>query len=166
MTDSAAVDRVCDGVRNVAARQIGCDVGEVTADATFFDLGADSLLLVGMVRELERTFGVKVAMRELFSAGDTPRRLAELISSRLDPTVLAAPPAAAAPTTEPPQPSQVAPTAPPTPIDANGNTAAAPPQAPQPAPAQPIPAMPPVAPPIAPIPAGVNPNIAAAQVQL
>src|SRR5690606_17621638 len=105
MTDNSAVTGICAEVRVVAARQIGCDPAEIDEHATFFDLGADSLLLVGMTRELEKALGVKIAMRELFSAGDTPWRLATLIAERrgLGAGAATTPtPAAPAPTAPPP----------------------------------------------------------------
>ena len=107
MSDNA-VAQICTEVQAVAARQIGCDLSDVNEHTTFFDLGADSLLLVGMTRELEKVLGVRIAMRELFSAGDTPWRLATLIADRR--AGQPASPAAALP--------PVAPVTPPAPVTA------------------------------------------------
>ncbi|RGD56921.1 amino acid adenylation domain-containing protein [Kitasatospora xanthocidica] len=71
------------------ARQLGYDEASVGADEPFFDLGADSLSMINMIRDLERAFRVRVSMRELFEDADTPARLAGLIASRLEPAVLA-----------------------------------------------------------------------------
>ncbi|MGW7445741.1 MupA/Atu3671 family FMN-dependent luciferase-like monooxygenase [Kitasatospora sp. NPDC054795] len=71
------------------ARQLGYDEASVGTDEPFFDLGADSLSMINMIRDLERAFRVRVSMRELFEAADTPARLAGLIASRLEPAVLA-----------------------------------------------------------------------------
>jgi iturin family lipopeptide synthetase A len=122
MTDNPTIARVRADVRAVTARQLGCGPDEVTDDVTFFDLGADSLLLVGMVRELERSMGVRIAMRELFAAGDTPRKLADLIAGRLadEPaSVPVAPPPPPVPPPPPPPPPPVAPL-PPVPPLAHG----------------------------------------------
>ncbi|MFD0558618.1 amino acid adenylation domain-containing protein/natural product biosynthesis luciferase-like monooxygenase protein [Stackebrandtia endophytica] len=72
---------IVQGVRHLIAAQLGQPVED--ADATFFDLGADSLLLVGITRQIERDFAVRVSMRELFSDTDTPAKLAALIADRL-----------------------------------------------------------------------------------
>uniref|UniRef100_UPI001CC98394 acyltransferase domain-containing protein n=1 Tax=Streptomyces sp. LS1784 TaxID=2851533 RepID=UPI001CC98394 len=94
------------------ARQLGYDEASVGTDEPFFDLGADSLSMINMIRDLERAFRVRVSMRELFEAADTPARLAGLIASRLEPAVLATllPAAEPEPVAEPapvPEPAQV-----------------------------------------------------------
>ncbi|MEV6527879.1 MupA/Atu3671 family FMN-dependent luciferase-like monooxygenase [Longispora sp. NPDC051575] len=73
---------VLDRVRALTAAQLGLPVAEVGADSTFFALGADSLLLVAMVREVREGFGVRIGVRELFEDIDTPRRLGEVIVER------------------------------------------------------------------------------------
>ncbi|HWM04017.1 MAG TPA: SDR family NAD(P)-dependent oxidoreductase, partial [Actinophytocola sp.] len=77
---------VLDTVRALTARHLGEPPDRIPADVPFFDLGADSLLLINMVRELEVAFGVRVTMRELFEEVDTPERLSEVIVARMDPT--------------------------------------------------------------------------------
>ncbi|MFJ4184334.1 MupA/Atu3671 family FMN-dependent luciferase-like monooxygenase [Kitasatospora sp. NPDC089509] len=79
------------------ARQLGHDEGEVGADDPFFDLGADSLGMINMIRDLERAYRVRISMRELFEEADTPARLAGLIAGRLEPAVRDALVPAAAP---------------------------------------------------------------------
>lgn len=54
------------------ARQLGYDEASVNPEEAFFDLGADSLSMINMIRDLERAFQVRVSMRELFEAADTP----------------------------------------------------------------------------------------------
>jgi acyl carrier protein len=73
-------------------------VAAVEARTPFIDMGADSLMMINMLRELEAEFGVRVAMRELFEDADTPARLADLIVARSTP--------------EEPAPSQPAPASP------------------------------------------------------
>ncbi|WP_344040830.1 non-ribosomal peptide synthetase/type I polyketide synthase [Saccharothrix xinjiangensis] len=108
-------------VRELTARHLGDKPDRITPDVPFFDLGADSLLMINMVRELEVAFGVRVAMRELFEEVDTPARLAEVITERMSaekraelaPTPAPAPPPAPLPTPAPSAP--LAPASPPTP---------------------------------------------------
>ncbi|WP_316528609.1 non-ribosomal peptide synthetase/type I polyketide synthase [Kitasatospora brasiliensis] len=127
------------------ARQLGFDESAVGTDEPFFDLGADSLSMINMIRDLERAFRVRVSMRELFEAADTPARLAGLIASRLDPAVLATllpaaepePVAAPEPVAEPvPAPAQATPVVQAAPAAPAAPTVQAP--APQPVP-QPAP---------------------------
>ena len=48
-------------VREIVAEQLGVDVEEVTAEASFIDdLGADSLDTVELVMALEEEFGVEI----------------------------------------------------------------------------------------------------------
>ncbi|MER7585143.1 MupA/Atu3671 family FMN-dependent luciferase-like monooxygenase [Kitasatospora sp. NPDC097691] len=63
----------------LTARQLGCPEGEVTPDSTFVRLGADSLTLAAMGRELAERFGTRVALRDLFDSLDTPRKLADAL---------------------------------------------------------------------------------------
>ncbi|MGA8115350.1 MAG: beta-ketoacyl synthase N-terminal-like domain-containing protein [Actinocatenispora sp.] len=81
--DTAPVERVLRHVIEVTARSLGCGPGAVTGDTSFFDLGADSLQMIAVLRELEQEHQVKIAMRELFEETGTPRRLAELVAGRM-----------------------------------------------------------------------------------
>ncbi|MDH6224497.1 non-ribosomal peptide synthetase/type I polyketide synthase [Streptomyces sp. MJP52] len=67
-------------VRRLTADRLGREVAEVTPDSSFFELGADSLVLMSMTTELEQRHGVRVPVRELFDSADTPRRLAERLA--------------------------------------------------------------------------------------
>ncbi|MCF3101569.1 acyltransferase domain-containing protein [Streptomyces roseoverticillatus] len=79
----AAVERVVRSIVESAARHLGHDPDAITGETSFFDLGADSLQMISALRELEQEYRVKVSMRELFEETGTPRRLAELIVSRM-----------------------------------------------------------------------------------
>ncbi len=74
-----ASGEVLNGVRELAAEALGTPVADVTPDRSFFELGADSLALMGMTTQLEKRYGVRVPVRELFDSADTPRKLAERI---------------------------------------------------------------------------------------
>ncbi|MFF7725017.1 type I polyketide synthase [Streptomyces sp. NPDC008001] len=90
----AAVERVVRSIVESTARHLGHDPAAITGDTSFFDLGADSLQMISVLRELEQEHRVRVSMRELFEETGTPLRLAELIVDRL-------PGEAAAPAAEP-----------------------------------------------------------------
>ncbi|BCJ67499.1 acyl carrier protein [Polymorphospora rubra] len=98
---SPGVEDVSERVRELTARHLGYALADVRVDTPFLDLGADSLTMINMLRELEGEFSVRVAMRELFDEGDTPARLSRLVVARIGagpatPAAAAAPPPAAA----------------------------------------------------------------------
>ncbi|SOD62231.1 Acyl transferase domain-containing protein [Streptomyces zhaozhouensis] len=132
---------ILEGILAVLARSLGEDPASVPVDTTFFDLGADSLLMINVLREIEQEHGVRVTMRELFEETGTPRLLAELIAGRLPaaapvPPPPAAPPTAAAPPPLPPLPFTAPPPVPTPHVPAPG-VPAPPPPAPAAAPAAP-----------------------------
>ncbi|UQI44833.1 type I polyketide synthase [Streptomyces sp. HU2014] len=102
----AAVERVLRSIIESTARHLGHDPAAIHGGTSFFDLGADSLQMISVLRELEQEHRVKVTMRELFEETGTPRQLAELIAGRT-----AAPEGAPA-VTEAPAPVALEPAAP------------------------------------------------------
>lgn len=111
MTEQAVLDRVLE----LTARHLGHRPDEVAADRTFVGLGADSLQLIGMVRQLEAEFGTEISMREILEEAGTPRLTAELIAGRRAPAISAsaepepepvpASASASAPVTQVPEPA-------------------------------------------------------------
>ncbi|MFF0504682.1 type I polyketide synthase [Streptomyces fimicarius] len=85
MTEQAVLDRVLE----LTARHLGHRPDEVAADRTFVGLGADSLQLIGMVRQLEAEFGTEISMREILEEAGTPRLTAGLIAGRRAPAISA-----------------------------------------------------------------------------
>ncbi|WDG28967.1 beta-ketoacyl synthase N-terminal-like domain-containing protein [Streptomyces sp. CA-278952] len=81
MTEQAVLDRVLE----LTARHLGHRPDEVAADRTFVGLGADSLQLIGMVRQLEAEFSTEISMREVLEEAGTPRLTAALIAGRRAP---------------------------------------------------------------------------------
>jgi acyl carrier protein len=79
----AAVARVLHSIVEATARHLGGDPSAIVGDANFFDLGADSLQMISVLRELEQEHQVKVTMRQLLEETGTPRRLAEFIVARM-----------------------------------------------------------------------------------
>ena len=79
---STSVDRILRQITELTARHLRYEAHEITADGSFFDLGADSLQMINVLREIEQEHQVKVTMRELFEEANTPSLLAELIAGR------------------------------------------------------------------------------------
>lgn len=98
----AVVARVLHSIVEATARHLGGDPSAIDNDANFFDLGADSLQMISVLRELEQQHRVKVTMRQLLEETGTPRRLAEFIAART-PDGGAEPPQSGAERPGPPQ---------------------------------------------------------------
>ncbi|QES41320.1 type-I PKS [Streptomyces venezuelae] len=94
--DEAAVERVLQHIIKVTAKHLSYDTSEIAEDASFFDLGADSLQMIGVLRELEEEHRVKVSMRELFEEAGTARGLAVIIAGKSGPAPAVAPAPASA----------------------------------------------------------------------
>ncbi|GAA2405910.1 hypothetical protein GCM10010433_00410 [Streptomyces pulveraceus] len=82
-SEATETTRLLDSILGVLSRAFGEDLTSIPADTSFFDLGADSLLMINALREIEQEHHVKVTMRELFDETGTPRLLAELVAARL-----------------------------------------------------------------------------------
>ncbi|WP_069768119.1 type I polyketide synthase [Streptomyces sp. LUP30] len=82
MESWSVTQRVRRRIIEVTARHLNYSDAEIAPDTSFFDLGADSLQMINVLRELEQEHRVKVTMRELFEEATTPRQLAELIVGR------------------------------------------------------------------------------------
>ncbi|MFY1638003.1 MupA/Atu3671 family FMN-dependent luciferase-like monooxygenase [Solwaraspora sp. WMMB335] len=104
---TATLEPVLEQVREITARHLGSTPADIAPDSSFVQLGADSLAMINALREFEATFGVRLAMRELFEAADTPHKLSRLILSRRAPVTAPEPagtpesPAASTPQPEP-----------------------------------------------------------------
>ncbi|WP_432093294.1 type I polyketide synthase [Streptomyces sp. bgisy100] len=130
--NKASVERVLRHVIELSAQHLGYEQDAISATTSFFDLGADSLQMIQVLRELEETHRVKVSMRELFEEASTPGLLAELISDRAG--AGAAPDGAGHPTARPSAEadalSTASPVAPVAPL--NGESTVVPAPAPEP----------------------------------
>jgi acyl transferase domain-containing protein len=78
MTEQAVLERV----RELTARHLGYRAEELGAGQTFVGLGADSLQLIGLLRQLESEFGVRTSVREVLEEAGTPELTARLIAAR------------------------------------------------------------------------------------
>lgn len=79
VTDQAVLKRV----RELTAQHLGYDQDGLRAGETYVGLGADSLQLIGMLRQLEGEFGVRLAVRELLEDAGSPELTARLIAERV-----------------------------------------------------------------------------------
>ncbi|GAA3010164.1 non-ribosomal peptide synthetase/type I polyketide synthase [Actinokineospora diospyrosa] len=84
------------GVRDLVAKALGLEPDAVSADRSFLEMGADSLSLMGLTRELDRVYDVRIPVRDLFADIDTPGKLAALVTPRPEPEPVAVPAAAPA----------------------------------------------------------------------
>ncbi|MEV5200862.1 beta-ketoacyl synthase N-terminal-like domain-containing protein [Streptomyces sp. NPDC053720] len=82
-TEVTETGPLLDSILGFLSGAFGEDLTSVPADTPFFDLGADSLLMINVLREIEQEHHVKITMRELFDETGTPRLLAELVAARL-----------------------------------------------------------------------------------
>ncbi|NGO15566.1 acyltransferase domain-containing protein [Streptomyces sp. HC44] len=80
VTDQAVLERVLD----LTAQHLGYDRGGLRAGETYVGLGADSLQLIGMLRQLEAEFKVRIAVRELLEEAGSPELTAQLIAKRVE----------------------------------------------------------------------------------
>ncbi|MEU6846571.1 type I polyketide synthase [Streptomyces sp. NPDC046716] len=69
-------------VRELTAHHLGFTLDEVAPAQSYVGLGADSLQLIGMLRQLEAEFDVRIAIREILEDAGTPELTARLIAER------------------------------------------------------------------------------------
>jgi iturin family lipopeptide synthetase A len=81
---------------------------ELGPDTPFLEMGADSVAMLQAVRRIERAYGVRIPVRQLFSELPDLRRLAEFLAERLP---APAGPPATTPLTGGPEPEPAAPSA-------------------------------------------------------
>jgi natural product biosynthesis luciferase-like monooxygenase protein len=98
---------VLDRLMRMVADASGADAARVDAHANLLEMGLDSLMLMQVRQEIHRSFGVEVAISELFQGLDTLDRIAAHVTARIPaldapPPPRPAPPAAAATAAGPP----------------------------------------------------------------
>jgi acyl carrier protein len=129
VSEHAVLERVLD----LTAQHLGHDRAGLRAGETYVGLGADSLQLIGMLRQLEGEFGVRLTVREFMEEAGTPGLTARLIASRSgrperlspEPTTASAPVPTETPVPATPTPSND--TAPPVPATPSPSNDTAPP---------------------------------------
>jgi acyl carrier protein len=77
---------VAECVKRIVVDHLGVDPSTVTSEASFFELGADSLVVVELVLAFEHEFGISIpdeAVDEFHTVGDAVRFVEDKKSSRL-----------------------------------------------------------------------------------
>jgi iturin family lipopeptide synthetase A len=72
-------------LRIIVAKLLKTDPEEVSADAPFLEMGADSIVLIDAIRQIENTFGIKISIRQLFEELTTLNALASYIEQNTTP---------------------------------------------------------------------------------
>lgn len=109
--------RLANDLREVFEESSGIEIGEGEIDASFVELGFDSLLLTQVALAIQKKTGVKLNFRQLLEDMSTIRTLADHVD-RQQPPETAAPPQGAQPAAVAPAAQAVAPhpAAPPPPV--------------------------------------------------
>ncbi|MET0647638.1 MAG: amino acid adenylation domain-containing protein [Pyrinomonadaceae bacterium] len=76
-------DEILEEVRASVAALIQADVSEVNVRLPFLEMGADSLVLVEAIREIENRYGLKLAIRRFFEDLSTVEAVADFIAANL-----------------------------------------------------------------------------------
>ena len=84
-------DRLIGQLREVVAGLGGYDPADLDPDATFFELGFDSLFLTQAAQAVQSKFGVRVAFRDLMEGLPSLRALADHLDQTLPPDAAPAP---------------------------------------------------------------------------
>lgn len=72
-------DAVWTTLKSAIAELTGGDLGEIDPQATFFELGVDSLLLIQASQIIEKRFGVEISFRQLLAEYSTLEALADFL---------------------------------------------------------------------------------------
>jgi glutamate-1-semialdehyde aminotransferase/aryl carrier-like protein len=101
---AARHERLVDGLRRLFAELFQVPVAEVPAEATFLELGADSLFMLRASHQLQMRFGAHVPFRRLIEDLGSVALLASHLASQREPEALAPAPAPSAPEGDLPAP--------------------------------------------------------------
>ncbi|MEO8137073.1 MAG: aminotransferase class III-fold pyridoxal phosphate-dependent enzyme, partial [Betaproteobacteria bacterium] len=101
-------ERICDRLIEILHKLSGVPVGEIDPNASFIEMGFDSLFLTQASLKFKAEFGVRVTFRQLFEDAPTLRALSAYIDGKMPADAFPAPKApapaqAASPTTGPQQ---------------------------------------------------------------
>ncbi len=87
-------ERILDELKATMEDLGGLDPEDIETDASFLELGFDSLFLTQATMTFKKTFGVEVTFRQLLEDTPTPETLAEFLDAALPPDAFAPEPAA------------------------------------------------------------------------
>lgn len=76
-------DEIAASLQTLVGNLIEVSPAEVNIDSSFLEMGADSIILVEAVRRIENTYGIKIAIRQLFEELTTINTLATYINQNL-----------------------------------------------------------------------------------
>jgi amino acid adenylation domain-containing protein len=76
-------DMILDELRTSVAALIQAEVSEVNVQLPFLEMGADSLVLVEAIREIENRYGLKLAIRRFFEDLATIEAVADFVHNNL-----------------------------------------------------------------------------------
>lgn len=79
-SDESQEDPVTAAIKKMVAEALGTSAASLDADATFLQLGMDSLFLTQMSQRLKTLFGVSVSMRHLMRTYSTIAKLSEFVT--------------------------------------------------------------------------------------
>jgi natural product biosynthesis luciferase-like monooxygenase protein/amino acid adenylation domain-containing protein len=81
-------ERILWTLRDMTARLLQTDLDQVDINASFLELGADSLVLINAIRDIQDSFGIKVSVRRFFEDLSNIGRLAGHIDEQLPPDAI------------------------------------------------------------------------------
>ena len=81
-------ERLLETLRELLHAQSGVPLESIAPDATFLDMGFDSLFLTQASQAIGRKFGVKVTFRTLLEDAPTPASLANLLDQKMPPDLV------------------------------------------------------------------------------
>ncbi|MEY2832873.1 MAG: hypothetical protein RLZZ574_2132, partial [Cyanobacteriota bacterium] len=82
MTNQQHQQDILNQIHNSVSKLLKADPAEVDVNAPFLEMGADSLVLVEAIGYIERTFGIKVGIRQIFEEYTTIVLLAKYIHAQ------------------------------------------------------------------------------------
>jgi acyl transferase domain-containing protein len=85
-------ERILRGLRVIFHDLTGIDAAQIDIQASFFELGADSLLLIQAAQAIQDRLGVKISLRQLFEELSTLHALSIYLDAQLPPEALASRP--------------------------------------------------------------------------
>lgn len=91
--EETRVERILQRLRVIFNDLTGIDPSQIDIDASFFELGADSLLLIQAAQAIQDRLGVKISLRQLFEEQSTLRALSTYLDEQLPPDALPGKPA-------------------------------------------------------------------------
>ncbi len=87
ITTGDRLTTLLNNLNQMVARLLKANVADISVHTPFLEIGADSLVLVEAVNQVEVNYGVKVTLRQLFEEVSTVAALAEYLDRQLPPEI-------------------------------------------------------------------------------